>query len=855
MKLFGYLTKPDSQPEKERPPFIQQVKEYIEQVRLKISKKDRSFKVALIILAVLFVYLTGVLASILRYFGEIPTVGFRNSPKPTAWPWGAVAALFSIKYSFTAFLILLLVVVVIMGWWIRNHIGLGKYDLEERGGLKFKKQTADATLGSAREMTPEEMVEAFTVTPVDKFTGKNNPGKILFGRDRENGDFVTEKEDRKRRPNRNTLTVGAAGSFKSTNYIIPMVMQLSRAGENMIINDSSSEISKATYHLLKARGYNVKIFNISNPKVSDGWNFVKAAGKDPMLAKAFAQIIIDGAQGKGEAGETFWIEGMYVLLSALILYVNTTDNCTIEEIRHLLTMDIDAYPALFQQLPIDHPARLDFNTFWQSPVRMNNKSGTAQRLAIFNSESISRICSSDGIDILEDLATEGKKTAIFIVTSSMQSTFSFVPSLFLTASAVQLHDYAENFTDELTLPTTVHYIMDEFANTGRIEDIGRYLSTSRKDGLVFHLIIQSFPQFYKRYDENEVGEIISNCKHILVFGINEPTTAEFFEKYCGPTTARTGMTASSSVVLKNTDQYREGEQQRSLFYINEFITMDEYEYLLLTIGKHPLVLRKVFWEELEDSRYVEDFKMREYVPQSAIYRTPSYLTETQPSEQTVNEPVARDYANVPDAVMITDTFRDGRGQKKKAATRKGKNKQETFDETPPLLQANYYADRPVVNADEVITEADKNTHEMVCHFLDNKMDNGNPRVAVLLRYEINGLTCHVGGTVPDNRYMAAKTKIDLHSIEQQCKLTKEGCVLIGWRLTYRRKEKRIETKRLKADGGKYVNENGEIVKSYSFSLPQSDCNLSPIFIAGKGTSTNNSQPVQNPITIATDLKL
>ncbi len=123
MKLFGYLEKTKSQPVDHRPSFVRQVKIYIDETMLKIKKKDSNFKKKAIILLILYMYVTGVLASFLRYLGEIANIGFSNSPKPTLTPWGAVGALFSFKYSLMAILITFLIAASILLGRIRNHIG------------------------------------------------------------------------------------------------------------------------------------------------------------------------------------------------------------------------------------------------------------------------------------------------------------------------------------------------------------------------------------------------------------------------------------------------------------------------------------------------------------------------------------------------------------------------------------------------------------------------------------------------------------------------------------------------------------------------------------------------------------
>ena len=55
-----------------------------------------------------------------------------------------------------------------------------------------------------------------------------------------------------------------------------------------------------------------------------------------------------------------------------------------------------------------------------------------------------------------------------------------------------------------------------------------------------------------------------------------------------------------------------------------------------------------------------------------------------------------------------------------------------------------------------------------------------------------------------------------------------------------------------------VNENGELIKSYSFTLPQSDCEISPIFESGKGAEKNENTERTNEhveSTVNSSLKL
>ena len=863
-KLFGYLEKNSKEEDvtKERPPIVEQIKTYIEETKLKIEKKDKAFRIKAIITLVVYLYLTGFLATVLRFFGEVSAVGFREAPRPSLWPWDCIIALFHFKYSLMAILLTLLVAVVILIWWIRNHIGLGAYELEDRGGAKFKKQSMDATLGSARKMTAEEMMENFTVVNKEDFSSNNNPGTILFGKDVDTGDYVCEKKFGKdERPIRTSFTTGAAGSFKSSNFIIPMIMQLSRLGDNIIVNDPSGEINGATHKLLEKRGYDIKIFNTNNPNVSDGWNFIGAVGVNSLLSKKFARMIIDSFAGKGE-GDSFWSEGMYVLLSALILFVNTTSVKTIEQIRYILNnIDVDEYPTLFEHLPDDHPAKMELNTFMTSPVKRNVQNNTALRLSVFNAAPISKICSTDGINIINDLADPNKKTAIFIMASDVESTFSFIPSLFMTACIVQLPEYAKVNFAEKTLQKPVHFIMDEFSNTGRIDEMPKYLSSTRKYNLVFHLIVQNLPQLYEIYNENEVSSMVGNSQYILIFGTRETITGEYFEKFCGKTTARSSMTQSTSVVTKTTDNFREGEQQRNLYFLDELLTMDSSRFILLKGGQHPLELKKVFWKDLFDYQYTESFDINNYEPEISGYKPAEHLKVSKKSTYSAeNSSYQEEQSEQNDSYRQDNEKKKTPGKRKKDKRNKAISNSQAMSLYDKEYNSYYYLERPPVNVDEVYKKVDKNTNTETIVFKDNPNRNGEPRRAILLKFNIDGTTCTINGRVPDNRYEGVRTKLNLDEVETSCQLSKENSVLVGWKITYTSHDgkKIVKVRRKIPNTGKYVDENGVLSANYYFTLPESDCEISPIFEAGKGSERNKNrepQKAQNDTVLQTGVKL
>lgn len=807
--------------EKQYPPFNEQLRKYIDTVKISLKKKKKSTIVIISLLTVLGLYLAGAITTIIRSIGSVATEGFSNAEKASFNPISAFLALFDIKYSIWGILVVLILFAAALYWWIRNHVSLGDYSVEERSGAKYKKQVQDATLGSAREMNEEEVAKNFLVVSEHELK-VNNPNTIIYGKLPDTGDFVMAKPEGKYdAPNSNAFVCGDAGSRKTSNFILPTLMQICRAGRNCLCTDSSGEVFAKTYKMFLKNNYNIRVFNTVNPKRSDCWNFVGSIGPDDInLAKAYAQTIVESTENPNMKSDKYFIDGMLSLLPALMLYVNQDKNSnTIEQVLHIITnYDLDQITTLFHSLDKNTAAYKQFRIFETSPVKANFLNNAAERLDMFVSADISRICSSDGIDIVKELGDENVKTIIYIITDK---TYAFISALFLNAATKLLTAHARDNCKGFILPRKVYVVYEEFLTMGYVPNMGDNLSETRKYGLVFILICQAIPQFFRKYGELEAREIMESCKYKLLFGAGGPATAEEFEKYCGPATVRTSMTAMSSPIVKTTDQLREGEQQRMLYDYNELMTFDEEEYMLFTTHLHPLRLKKPFYKFLPDADKIEDFHLNQYTPdENNVYKPP-----VEEHIETVKEETSSEATN-----PIHKSGNAAAPKKIKTVERvvpKNIPKKQETEELGPLLSglSKLTKERPLINDDEVhISVKDGRTYFNVEYDRDNNLMR-----AYKVVFDIP-LDVKINGVVPENQWVKYHTQYNINFLRDRCKLSKENCILIGWSLN-------------RDDNGKSTKYLYEKEKT-SIWIPQSNVVIKPIFKSIPGTEGADS--IQEP---------
>lgn len=151
------------------------------------------------------------------------------------------------------------------------------------------------------------------------------------------------------------LIFGASGTMKSRAVIRPYLIQSVKRQESVIVTDSKSELYNDMAGYFVDNGYEVKVFNLVDPRHSDSWNCMADLQQDTLLAQVLSDIIISNTSG--ERGDHFWDNGEANLLKALVLYVDHTtafgaERRNLPEVyRFLAQTNERQLSALFDKLP------------------------------------------------------------------------------------------------------------------------------------------------------------------------------------------------------------------------------------------------------------------------------------------------------------------------------------------------------------------------------------------------------------------------------------------------------------------------------------------------------------------------
>lgn len=295
--------------------------------------------------------------------------------------------------------------------------------------------------------------------------------------------------------------------------------------------------------------------------------------------------------------------------------------------------------AMFDKLPLDHPARAPFNLFAQSSdtVRSGIILGLGTRLQVLQNQAVQRITSRSDIDLT---APGRNKCIYYIVLSDQDATMAFLSSLFFSFMFIKLTRYADGRPNG-RCDVPVNLILDEFNNVGRIggaedgSDFARSLSVVRSRDIRVMLAVQSLGQLQNRYPKNLWAEIIGNCDIQLMLGCTDDVTAEYISARSGDMSVQVNSTMTvrqTIAVAQVIPQYRhtEGQGRRRLLTPDEVLRLPNEELLCIIRGHNILKLNKLDFTRHPMAKQIVKASVYDYQPAADTLTPTPTQSDTEP---------------------------------------------------------------------------------------------------------------------------------------------------------------------------------------------------------------------------------
>ena len=445
-----------------------------------------------------------------------------------------------------------------------QNVAMNENDLEDTEWLTTKKL---------------RKLKEFTVTTWDKVAEKDD--EIVIGAEKKGKavEIISTSA-------LHALIVGTTGSGKTTGFVDQNIAILGRSKgkPSMIIADPKKELYEKHAKQLESEGYKISTLDLREPYSSARWNpmqvlirrirQVRELQNDMQEYLACGEVFLSHSDARTRVQELkdeifenamdlvytlcpiqnkdqpTWEEGARNLIFGLVLafcedvisgkmgekqlqlfnvYHNITKYCSEDTtaLKHYLLEGREEFSkvrGLVNTVLITSDKTL---TSYLSEVN-----SYIQQLS---DDGILSMTSENDIDIAN---MDESPNALFVIVPDERFTRHRFVTLFLTQTYKELVEKANTNlrrkeTDTAILKRRAYFILDEFGNLPKMENIEGMVTVGRSRGIRYLFVLQSFSQLTAKYGK-DIGDIIkTNCNVKIFIGSDDPDTRREFSELCG----------------------------------------------------------------------------------------------------------------------------------------------------------------------------------------------------------------------------------------------------------------------------------------------------------------------------------
>ena len=311
--------------------------------------------------------------------------------------------------------------------------------------------------------------------------------------------------------NKNLIIEGQIASGKTSNIGIPLIKNIIKHNESVLIVDSKEEYLTKYYNSFKDRGYNTIVINLRNMSNSDGYNFFSYPYKlfkenrehesIEFIERIYKQLLDAPAQGT----DPFWnnsainfLEGLTITLFEdgtpnqvnIHSIVNMIDIINKDTLKMNTPKENEITKYFKKKNPQDLSYVLTVPTLMATPETRSGIITTAYQgiSRIATDTKLKRFISKTTFNYNDILS---KPTAIFIVTQDEYTSLNFIASIFINQLYYML--ISNNQTRKFNL------ILDNFDTLKNIENLKEILSSGISRKVKTTIITRSIKELEKKY--------------------------------------------------------------------------------------------------------------------------------------------------------------------------------------------------------------------------------------------------------------------------------------------------------------------------------------------------------------------
>lgn len=409
----------------------------------------------------------------------------------------------------------------------------------------------------------------------------------------------------KTKKNNNTIVIGGSGSGKSQYFVIPNILQMH---SSFVVTDPKGELLRNCGKALEENGYKIVVLNLWELDKSSYYNpfvYLRPGRDEDIMTLINTLMTNTDGDKRGNASDPFWEKAEQLFLQAIFYYIiyelpyderhipmalELIRCAEIREDEAEFESDLDImFKLLEEEKGSDHIAVVQYKHFKVAAGKTAKSIiiSASARLSPYNIPALAEISKKDEL-ALSKIGEE--KTALFVIIPSTNPTYNFVASIMYTQLLAEL-DYIANFKYKGRLPIKVRFLLDEFANVGKIPRFEIILAYARSLGVGIAPIFQSLSQLKEMYKDSW-ETIIDCCDSFLFLGSQGSGTAEYVSKKLGKATIET-KTTSRTFSKQGSSSENYNLAGRELMTMDELISdLDDEHCILFIKGMRPFFSKK-----------------------------------------------------------------------------------------------------------------------------------------------------------------------------------------------------------------------------------------------------------------------
>ncbi len=426
-------------------------------------------------------------------------------------------------------------------------------------------------------------MKEFTVTTWGGVTEKDD--EIVIGAEKKKKDVEIISTSQL-----HALIVGTTGSGKTTGFVDQNIAILGRSKgkPSMLIADPKKELYEKHAEQLKSEGYTISTLDLREPYSSERWNPMQVLIRRIRQVKEL-QNNLKCKDGKYCAcGEVFlsyddartrvqelkdeifentmdlvytlcpvqnkdqptWEEGARNLIFGLVLaFCEDVISGKMEEkqlqlfnVYHNITKYCSEDTTALKQYLLEGRDEYSKVRGLVNTVLITSDKTLTSYLSEVNAyiqqlsdDGILSMTSENDIDIVN---MDESPNAIFVIVPDERFTRHRFVTLFITQTYKELVEKANlnlrrKDTDTAILKRKAYFILDEFGNLPKLENIEGMVTVGRSRGIRYLFVLQSFSQLNAKYGKDIADIVKTNCNVKIFIGSDDPETRREFSELCG----------------------------------------------------------------------------------------------------------------------------------------------------------------------------------------------------------------------------------------------------------------------------------------------------------------------------------